>query len=359
TFNINQGDFASGEPSEPSPVQKPVKVKINNGNEVTTSTDVTVNLITGGNTERLRISNSKDLEVKKTKTIPFDGNGIETFKDKTEWNICYPENSCEEGVYKVFVKYESFGGLSSKVVSDSIEYQKPAMDKKEETKKEDSTETQRKKGKDKKQKEDTRAPQKNKEEKQRSKNKSSNVPNFSRNLELGNEGPAVKKLQVYLNNHGYKLAKKGPGSPGNETNYFGPKTRRALKEFQVDHSSKILAPVGLENATGYFGPSTRSFINSNSSVEFSKDRSSSFSYTFKSEHDIGDTGPEVKALQKALDLENCFDYKSYTGYFGPITKKGVKCFQEKYEKDVLNPWNLDKGTGFFGSTTIEKMNELY
>jgi len=38
-------------------------------------------------------------------------------------------------------------------------------------------------------------------------------------------GDDVKKLQEFLNTNGFKLADSGPGSPGNETTFFGSLTR--------------------------------------------------------------------------------------------------------------------------------------
>ena len=74
------------------------------------------------------------------------------------------------------------------------------------------------------------------------------------NMTLGSTGPAVKALQQFLNNRGFRLAESGPGSPGNETTYFGPLTRAALARFQ--------ASVGISPAVGYFGPITRSYLKS-------------------------------------------------------------------------------------------------
>ena len=73
--------------------------------------------------------------------------------------------------------------------------------------------------------------------------------------------PDVLELQKYLNAQGFLLAQNGIGSPGEETNYFGPLTYKALIEFQETHSIDILAPVGLKKGTGYFGSSTRAFVN--------------------------------------------------------------------------------------------------
>jgi peptidoglycan hydrolase-like protein with peptidoglycan-binding domain len=73
----------------------------------------------------------------------------------------------------------------------------------------------------------------------------------------------VIELQQYLNAHGFTLAASGPGSPGQETDYFGSLTYTALAAFQNAHASALLTPVGLTQGTGYFGPATRMFANDN------------------------------------------------------------------------------------------------
>jgi len=76
---------------------------------------------------------------------------------------------------------------------------------------------------------------------------------FTRDLSLGSRGEDVRQLQAYLNAHGFPAAASGPGSPGNETTYFGAATRSALAAFQ--------ASVGISPASGYFGPLTRAYVN--------------------------------------------------------------------------------------------------
>jgi hypothetical protein len=78
---------------------------------------------------------------------------------------------------------------------------------------------------------------------------------FVRNLKLGATGADVKALQVYLNSHGSPVALSGQGSIGNESNYFGPATQKALAKFQREHN--------ISPAEGYFGLITRTFINNN------------------------------------------------------------------------------------------------
>jgi len=84
---------------------------------------------------------------------------------------------------------------------------------------------------------------------------------FKNNLKLGQTSPDVKELQKFLNSHGYIISKTGPGSIGNETNYFGLLTKKALILFQEANTKEILKPFNLTKGTGYFGEGTRKWIN--------------------------------------------------------------------------------------------------
>jgi len=78
------------------------------------------------------------------------------------------------------------------------------------------------------------------------------------NLSLGNRGQAVRALQQFLNkDSATRVAAAGPGSLGQETDYFGPLTNQAVRAFQAKYSASVLSPVGLTNPTGFWGPSSR------------------------------------------------------------------------------------------------------
>ncbi len=83
-------------------------------------------------------------------------------------------------------------------------------------------------------------------------NSNSKTP-FLQDLNIGQSHSDVKRLQIYLNGLGLIVAKAGAGSPGKETNYYGPATKAAVLRYQKTH--------GIRPATGFFGPITREIIN--------------------------------------------------------------------------------------------------
>lgn len=80
-------------------------------------------------------------------------------------------------------------------------------------------------------------------------------------LSFGMTSPDVQVLQAFLNAHGFTVTASGPGSPGQESSFFGPATADAVRAFQNAYANEILVPSGLMQATGYVGPATLAKIN--------------------------------------------------------------------------------------------------
>lgn len=73
----------------------------------------------------------------------------------------------------------------------------------------------------------------------------------------------------------------------------------------------------------------------------------------------GDEGSEVRKLQQCLAQDpQVYPEGTINGTFGPLTKKAVISFQEKYADEVLAPIGLTSGTGKAGPLTREKLNAL-
>jgi hypothetical protein len=76
---------------------------------------------------------------------------------------------------------------------------------------------------------------------------------FTQNLKQGNIGIQVKYLQILLNSD----PETSIGNKGNETEYFGASTKKAVIKFQDKYASDILAPYGISSSTGFFGAASR------------------------------------------------------------------------------------------------------
>ncbi|MEK7227335.1 MAG: peptidoglycan-binding domain-containing protein [Patescibacteria group bacterium] len=76
-------------------------------------------------------------------------------------------------------------------------------------------------------------------------------------LSKGSRGNSIKGLQQFLNNHGFIISSSGAGSPGQETDYYGTLTEKAVGKFQEKYN---IAKPG-DSGYGRVGPKTRAKIN--------------------------------------------------------------------------------------------------
>lgn len=176
---------------------------------------------------------------------------------------------------------------------------------------------------------------------------------FSRDLTLNSEGADVRLLQQYLNSAGFLIASSGPGSPGQETNFFGELTRAALARFQ--------AARGIVPALGYFGPITRLYMNialalPNTTVPTLPSvpaQSTPTSNSLDRPLFVGLTGPDVLRLQEFLISHGYLAPGNSTGYFGELTKAAVG--QLQIEQRLLTS-TADSAYGYVGPATREFLN---
>ncbi len=81
---------------------------------------------------------------------------------------------------------------------------------------------------------------------------------------------------------------------------------------------------------------------------------------------VGSTGPEVKELQKILNItpdtrvaiSGAGSPGYETEYFGVMTKAAVIAFQEKHRSEILVPAGLSSGSGFVGQNTRSKVKKI-
>ncbi len=199
---------------------------------------------------------------------------------------------------------------------------------------------------------------------------------FKRNMRFGDKGENVKTLQKFLNQL-HPLANQGPGSPGNETKYFGPLTKKALIIYQQKHASKILAPIGLKRGTGFFGPSTRAFVNSflqqpteipteTPSIQQLETPTQPILAVFIKTLRFGMQNDDVKELQQLLNSDpdtkladqGSGSASNETRYFGQLTQDAVRRFQKKH--DIVS-FGDEKTTGYglVGPKTRAQLKEVF
>lgn len=153
---------------------------------------------------------------------------------------------------------------------------------------------------------------------------------FTRDLTIGTTDTDVMKLQQFLNAKGYNVTKLGE-----ETTYFGNKTKESLMKFQKANSIQ---------ATGNLGPITRTLINK----LLTNINTTPTSTTFTRDLTLGSEGDDVTRLQTILHTQGYLTV-SPTGYFGNLTLQALI----KYQKAN----NITPALGYFGPLTRTQLSK--
>ena len=94
--------------------------------------------------------------------------------------------------------------------------------------------------------------------------------------------------------------------------------------------------------------------------DYQKKSKINFHYQWKRNLTLKDRGVDVSMLQEALKILGFYAWSNPTsGYFGYLTYKAVKKFQEAYKDEILKPLGLDKPTGYFGKRSREILNKIF
>jgi lysophospholipase L1-like esterase len=182
---------------------------------------------------------------------------------------------------------------------------------------------------------------------------------FTRSLTTGSTGIDVHTLQIFLNTHGFVIALTGPGSLGQETNYFGPATKRALAAYQAAH--------GISPAVGYFGPITMATITggvvpvqitpsiSVPIVTAPSTASVTANVSGNRTLQLGSTGNDVRQLQIFLNAHGFVvaatgpgSMGSESDYFGQATQNALAALQRAY--------HITPAEGVYGPKTRAVIN---
>lgn len=181
-------------------------------------------------------------------------------------------------------------------------------------------------------------------------------------LQHGSKNSDVTSLQKFLNANGYIVSSSGVGSIGNEGIYFGMKTEKALRVFQMRSQD-----TGVMSELGFVGQKTKEYIlraqavSVVSNTALSQDSKKACSpYLLKHmKADRQNDPAEVRKLQRFLALYEGFSSLKETGTYMRETLDAVHSFQDKYTSDILGPWQTGTSTGYVYKTTRKKINELY
>ena len=188
-------------------------------------------------------------------------------------------------------------------------------------------------------------------------------PQFTRDLTIGSTGDDVRALQQLLNDLGFLIADTGPGSPGQESTYFGERTRQALIRYQQANN--------ISPASGYFGPLTRASLQNQPTQQVQSfiqqtppndvpptettptpqlENIQTTEPQFTRDLTIGSTGDDVRALQQLLNDLGFLIADTGPGspgqestYFGERTRQALIRYQQAN--------SISPASGYFGPLT--------
>lgn len=203
---------------------------------------------------------------------------------------------------------------------------------------------------------------------------------FTKNLGPGVTNSDVKRLQQLLNSASdTMIAVSGVGSPGNESDFYGALTVKAVQKFQIKYG---LIAEGTPSTTGFgaLGPKTRAAVEmylgknmiaptegtlavASELLENASTSRASLIVYLTNALSKGKMHSDVLALQRVLNsdpetqiaVSGVGSPGNETDYYGGMTEKAVQKFQLKYSIASAK----DTGFGSVGPKTRAKINEMF
>ena len=169
----------------------------------------------------------------------------------------------------------------------------------------------------------------------------------------------MKSIQTFL-------VEKGHLAPTNDTGFFGPLTKEAVKKFQCEQG---IVCSGTEDSTGHgaIGPATLTRLQalggnivispSTTNVSSQASQTSSSGPSFTRFLSRGVRGNDVATLQSFLIGRGHLSSGNNTGFFGSLTREAVKKFQ--CEQGIVCSGNeVTTGHGSFGPKTQARVQGM-
>ncbi len=165
-------------------------------------------------------------------------------------------------------------------------------------------------------------------------------------VELGkqNDSEVVRKIQRYLNTY----EQEGLAVDG----VYKVDDVLAVKRFQQKYAAQILAPWGTTAPSGIVGLTTIAKMNA-----VVCGASGGCPY-FTSSVKQGDSSPEVMRIKNFLNIVIGSELDITSSLFDTPTENAVRLFQNRYQRFILAPWGLTRGTGWWYQASVRQANKF-
>ncbi len=173
-------------------------------------------------------------------------------------------------------------------------------------------------------------------------------------LRLDDNNTSVLVLQQRLNARGFPVSTSGPGSLGNETTYFGAKTRAAVQAFQAANGIPTTGVVGSLTWAALGGTTNQPVTTQTLAPAVAAVPTGTCSFNTNAKP--GARGDHVLKIQNFLKDQGLLT-ATPNGFYGPATTAAVVAFQTQYP-EIYTSAGLSAPTKNFYTNSRAKATEL-